>query len=141
MSVSTCPVATIHAPAERVWHLLSQPDSYALWWDAHTLSITPEGPAKPGQQVRAQAAALGRWWPIDSTRLIARFRLVETSLSRLYGGDGYSSGSLRSNFIVAWRNRWHDLSVPQKVRCSEDVEPTRSVQAIGLLVQACDALA
>jgi hypothetical protein len=64
MSVSTCPVATIHAPAERVWHLLSQPDSYALWWDAHTLSITPEGPAKPGQQVRAQAAALGRWWPI-----------------------------------------------------------------------------
>ena len=64
MSVSTCPVATIHAPAERVWHLLSQPDNYALWWDAQTLSITPEGPARPGQQVRAQAAALGRWLPI-----------------------------------------------------------------------------
>jgi uncharacterized protein YndB with AHSA1/START domain len=41
MSVSTCPVATIHAPAERVWHLLSQPHNYALWYNAQTLSITP----------------------------------------------------------------------------------------------------
>ena len=64
MGVSTCPVATIHAPAERVWHLLSQPDNYALWWDAQTLSITPEGPAKPGQQIRAQTTSLGRRWSI-----------------------------------------------------------------------------
>lgn len=63
MSVSTCPVATIHAPAERVWHLLSQPHNYALWYDAQTLSITPEGPAKPGQQIRAQTSEFGGRWP------------------------------------------------------------------------------
>ena len=65
MSVSACPVATVHAPAERVWRLLSQPHNYALWYDAQTLSITPEGPATPGQQVRAQTREFGRWWSID----------------------------------------------------------------------------
>ena len=65
MSVSACPVATVHAPAERVWRLISQPDNYALWYDAQTLSITPEGSAKPGQQVRARTFEFGRWWPID----------------------------------------------------------------------------
>src|SRR5436309_3129703 len=68
-----------------------------------------------------------------SMRLIVEFRLAETSLSHLYGGDGYSSGSLRSKFTAAWRNRWHDLSVWQKVGSPEDVEPTRSVQAVGLV--------
>lgn len=64
MSLTTCPVATIHAPAGRVWHLLSQPHNYALWYDAQTLSISPEGPAKPGQQIRAQTTAIGRRWTI-----------------------------------------------------------------------------
>src|SRR3954464_8683821 len=65
MSVSACPVATLHAPAERVWHLLSQPDNYALWYDAQTLSITPEGSARPGQQVLAQTHEFGKWWSIN----------------------------------------------------------------------------
>ena len=64
MSVSTCPIATVHAPADHVWHLLSQPCNYDLWWDAKTLSIKPEGPARPGQQVQAQTVGLGRRWPI-----------------------------------------------------------------------------
>ena len=50
MSFNTCPVATIDAPAERVWRLLAEPGGYAEWWDARTRSIIPEGPAQPGQQ-------------------------------------------------------------------------------------------
>ena len=65
MSVSVCPVAPVHAPAERVWRLLSQPDNYALWYEAQTLSITPEGPAEPGQQVRVRTREFGKWWSID----------------------------------------------------------------------------
>ena len=46
MSVSTCPIAIVNAPIERIWGLLSKPASYALWWDAQTRLIVPEGPAK-----------------------------------------------------------------------------------------------
>ena len=95
MSVSACPVATIHAPAERVWRLLSQPDNYALWYDAQTLSITPEGPAKPGQQIRAQTTAFGRRWPIgirvemvDESKRQIRFR---TALPLGITGDNHLS--------------------------------------------------
>lgn len=64
MAFSTCPIATIDAPAERVWSLVAEPSSYALWWGARTCSIEPEGPAVPGQRVHAQSAALGRQWNI-----------------------------------------------------------------------------
>jgi hypothetical protein len=64
MSLSTCPIATIDAPAERVWQLLANPVRYADWWDAQTRSIIPEGPAHPGQQIFAQTIALGRQWDI-----------------------------------------------------------------------------
>jgi len=64
MSLSTCPIATIDAPAERVWQLLANPVRCADWWDAQTHSIIPEGPAQPGQQILAQAIALGRRWDI-----------------------------------------------------------------------------
>jgi uncharacterized protein YndB with AHSA1/START domain len=64
MSVSVCPVATIHAPVERVWSFLSEPANYALWWDAQTRSITPEGPASPGQRIYAQTTALGKDWNV-----------------------------------------------------------------------------
>jgi hypothetical protein len=65
MSFSTCPIATLNAPAERVWSLLSEPASYALWWDAQTRSITPEGSARPGQRIHAQSKALGQWWDVN----------------------------------------------------------------------------
>ena len=64
MSFSTCPIATVNAPAEQVWSLLSEPASYALWWDAQTRSITPEGSARPGQRIYAQSKALGKWWDV-----------------------------------------------------------------------------
>jgi hypothetical protein len=59
MSVSVCPVATVNAPVERVWRLLSDPSAYALWGDVEIRSIEPEGPATKGQRVYAYAKALG----------------------------------------------------------------------------------
>jgi len=64
MSVSVCPLATIHAPVERVWNFLSEPANYALWWDAQTRSIVPTGSAKPGQKIHAQTRALGKQWNV-----------------------------------------------------------------------------
>jgi ligand-binding SRPBCC domain-containing protein len=67
MSVSVCPIAVVQAPAERVWTLLFEPASYALWWDAETLAIAPAGPAQAGQIITAQTRALGRPWPVHIT--------------------------------------------------------------------------
>ena len=64
MSFSTCPLATINTPVEGVWRLLSDPASYATWWDAQTRSIIPEGPAQVGQKIYAQTRALGRQWDV-----------------------------------------------------------------------------
>jgi len=62
--VSVCPIATIHAPAERVWNFLSDPSNYALWWDTQTRSIMPQGPAQPGQKIYAETTVLGKQWSV-----------------------------------------------------------------------------
>ena len=67
MSVSVCPIATVNAPVEQVWTLLSKPDNYARWWDAQTRSIEPKGAAQPGQKVLAQSKALGKRWNVTIT--------------------------------------------------------------------------
>jgi ligand-binding SRPBCC domain-containing protein len=67
MTVSVCPIAVVQAPPERVWALLSEPASYALWWDAETRAIEPPGPAQPGQQITASSRALGHEWPVRIT--------------------------------------------------------------------------
>jgi hypothetical protein len=67
MSFSTCPIATVDAPAGRVWRLLANPSCYALWWDAQTHAIIPEGPAQPGQQIFAQTVTLGKRWDVHIT--------------------------------------------------------------------------
>jgi len=67
MSLSTCPIATIDAPVERVWRLLFEPVRYDEWWDAHTVSIIPEGPAQAGQQIVAQTVGLGTRWDVHIT--------------------------------------------------------------------------
>lgn len=64
MSLSVCPIATVQAPAERVWKYLSEPANYALWWDAETRRIAPQGPAQAGQKIFAQTKALGKWWNV-----------------------------------------------------------------------------
>ena len=63
--MNVCPIATINAPIEKVWGYLSEPANYALWWDAQTLSITPEGHAQAGQRVRAQTTEFGRKWNVN----------------------------------------------------------------------------
>jgi len=67
VTLSVCPIAVVQASPERVWSLLSQPSSYALWWDAETLAITPAGPAQVGQTITAQTRELGRTWPVHIT--------------------------------------------------------------------------
>ena len=64
MPISVCPTAIVQAPVERVWRLLEDPSRFDLWWDAHTLSITPPGPAQAGQRVEAVTHGLGHDWPI-----------------------------------------------------------------------------
>ncbi len=59
MTLAVCPVATVNAPLDTVWGLLSEPDSFSLWWEAHTKRIDPPGPAQPGQIVYATVGALG----------------------------------------------------------------------------------
>jgi hypothetical protein len=66
MSISACPIATIHAPVERVWRFVSEFANYDLWWSAHTRSIVPEGPVAPGQKLYAETA-LGKRWPVTVT--------------------------------------------------------------------------
>ncbi len=64
MSISTCPIATVEAPAETVWRFLADPYNYALWWDAETRSIEPAGPAHSGQRISAQTRAWGKVWEV-----------------------------------------------------------------------------
>jgi ligand-binding SRPBCC domain-containing protein len=65
MSLSLCPIATVNAPLEKVWSLLSEPASYALSWDAETRAIAPAGPAQAGQRMNARSRALGKWWDVE----------------------------------------------------------------------------
>ena len=59
MSISTCPIATVQAPLDRVWAILSAPADYGAWWDARTERVAPPGPLAVGQTVYATAGALG----------------------------------------------------------------------------------
>jgi hypothetical protein len=58
MSVNVCPIEIINAPIQRVWPFLSEPANYALWWDAQTRSIVPEGRAQSGPRIHAKTGGL-----------------------------------------------------------------------------------
>lgn len=64
MTFSTCPIAVVQAPAERVWNLISEPANYDQWWEAETHAITPAGSAQPGQRIEAGITLLGRRWSV-----------------------------------------------------------------------------
>ena len=66
MPISVCPIATVAAPAERVWAALMAPEQYGEWWDARTERVEPPGPARPGQTVASSSRALGRRWPVTT---------------------------------------------------------------------------
>jgi hypothetical protein len=67
MSMSTCPIATIDAPIDRVWDLVADPSRYDLWWEARTVSIVPEGPAHAGQRIVGRVGALGLYAAVRLT--------------------------------------------------------------------------
>ena len=50
-----------------MWRLLADPTHYAQWWDAHTCSTIPSGPAHSGQQIFAHTVALGKRWDVHIT--------------------------------------------------------------------------
>jgi len=66
MTISTCPIATINAPIERVWEFLAEPANYDLWWDAKTRSIVPKGRAQVGQRVHAKAGGFNILLTVDA---------------------------------------------------------------------------
>jgi len=66
MSVNVCPLAIVNASVEKVWTFLSEPVNYALWWDAQTCSILPEGHAQAGQKIHARTSGLSINVTVDS---------------------------------------------------------------------------
>ncbi len=65
MSLRVCPIASVHAPADKAWGFLTEPDNFALWWDATTEWIIPPGPAQPGQRVHGATTAFGIQWDVE----------------------------------------------------------------------------
>ena len=66
MTTSTCPIAVVNAPIERVWEFLAEPANYDLWWDAKTCSIVPEGHAQVEQRVHAKAGGFNILLRVDA---------------------------------------------------------------------------
>jgi ligand-binding SRPBCC domain-containing protein len=67
MSISACPIAIVLAPLDHVWEFLSEPKNYALWWDAQTQRIVPEGRAHAGQKIDAKTIEAGKSWDVTVT--------------------------------------------------------------------------
>ena len=59
MPLSVCPTATAQVPADRVWAILADPNSYGEWTDARAITVEPPGPATPGQVIHLRAGPLG----------------------------------------------------------------------------------
>jgi carbon monoxide dehydrogenase subunit G len=57
--VYVCPAATMAAPPNTVWRLLTDPETYDTWADARVERVEPPGPANPGQVVLMSSGALG----------------------------------------------------------------------------------
>jgi hypothetical protein len=64
MRVTTCPTATIRAPAPIVWRLLTDPDEYSHW-GLDLAAIDPPGALRRGQRLRFRTRALGRTFLVD----------------------------------------------------------------------------
>lgn len=60
--LSACPAATVAAPIEIVWDLLTTPAGYETWVNARVERVAPSGPACPGQEVVLRGRSAGRRW-------------------------------------------------------------------------------
>ena len=60
MIVNVCPSAVTSASPERVWAILTKPESYGEWTDATYASHTPPGPFNVGTEIHMSARGLGR---------------------------------------------------------------------------------
>jgi len=65
--LSACPAATVTAPIEIVWKLLTTPAGYETWVNARVERVAPTGPACPGQEVVLRGRAAARWWTMRVT--------------------------------------------------------------------------
>ena len=58
MAIQTCPTAIVHAPPERVWHLLTNPADLQRWSGVRIVR-GPDRPLSPGDQIVFQAGSVG----------------------------------------------------------------------------------
>ena len=123
MSVNICPIAKVNAPIERVWNFLSEPANYALWWDAQTLSIVPEGRASAhsaahydihrgsmGRQHRRQNRCTHPChnWIIDSRRGSGLVHAHHTSHALLADRHRSGIGGFRRRLILSAQHQRPD---------------------------------
>jgi uncharacterized protein YndB with AHSA1/START domain len=59
--VNVCPAGVTRAPAQRIWELLTTPESFEVWQGARLVSADPPGPLVTGQHIVLSAPFLGRW--------------------------------------------------------------------------------
>jgi hypothetical protein len=64
MIVNVCPAAVARASPDRVWQVLTSPESFGDWNDATYVSSEPPGPMAPGQTIQLTAPGFGRTWPL-----------------------------------------------------------------------------
>lgn len=64
MPLNACPAASVAAPLDTIWTMLTTPARYSEWWNASIVQMTPEGTLCPGQIIELTSKAFGRSWPI-----------------------------------------------------------------------------
>jgi len=67
LGLNICPAATVAAPIECVWELISNLARYGEWADARVERIVPEGPVTSGQVLYVNSRSLGKRWPVALT--------------------------------------------------------------------------
>jgi uncharacterized protein YndB with AHSA1/START domain len=59
MALIVCPTTVVDAPIERVWDLLTDPDSYRGWTGAELVRASPPGRVREGQVLDFRTRELG----------------------------------------------------------------------------------
>lgn len=105
MIVNVCPSAVTSASPDRLWEILSTPESYGEWTDARYASHTPPGPVTVGTKIRMTAPGFGRTWlfaieitGMDPARrwidMVARFPLGIDNLEHMTLTERPDGGTL-----------------------------------------------